>query len=205
MGADSIISIHISSHLSGTYRAALLAKEMLPEADIEVIDSEMASAALGVVVLEAARAAQSGASKAETMEIVKDLLTRVSVFFMVDTLKYLEKGGRIGKAQAFLGTMLNIKPILTLEEGVIVPAAKARGRTKGMDQLLNRLEGKVGSGSLQLLTVFDAVNPEGKEVLTKKVRERWDVKELLSFEVGPVIGTHVGPGTLAIVGIRPRG
>jgi len=202
-GIDTIVSIHISAHLSGTYRSAEVAKSMLPEADIEVIDSRQASTVLGVVVLEAARAARAGKSKEEIIDLVNRLIEKIRVFFMVNTLEYLQKGGRIGKAQAFLGSMLNIKPILTLENGIIVPAAKARGRAKGMEQLLTKMEASIGTGGQRIMAIMHAANPEGMEELQKKAGEKWQPREFVIADIGPVIGTHVGPGTLALIGICP--
>ncbi|HHY36751.1 MAG TPA: DegV family protein [Firmicutes bacterium] len=202
-GVDTIISIHISAQLSGTHHSAEVAKAMLPEADIEVIDSWQASTVLGVLVLEAARAARAGKSKEEILDLVRRLRERIRVFFMVDTLEYLQKGGRIGKAQAFLGSMLNIKPILTLEKGVIVPAAKVRGRAKAMEQLLAKMEAAIGTGRQRLMAMMHAANPEGMAELEEKARERWQPQEIIISTVGPVIGTHVGPGTLALIGIIP--
>lgn len=123
---DSIVSIHISREMSGTYQSAIMAASMLPELDIEVIDSRLVSMGLGVVVLEAARAARDGASKDEVIAIVKKMMSSVSVLFCVDTLYYLEKNGRIGKAQSFLGTILHIKPILGLSKEELFKATKVR-------------------------------------------------------------------------------
>lgn len=202
-GNHSIISIHISAQLSGTHHSAVIAASMLPEADIEVVDSEVASTIHGLIVIQAARAAQAGKSKAEILRLIQELKKKVTAFFMVDTLEYLVKGGRIGKAQAILGTMLNIKPILTIEDGVIAPVAKARGRVKGMEEILHRLEAEIGSQQQSIMVIMHADNREGMEKLKAKVQERWQPQELLISDVGPVIGTHVGPGTLCLIGVKP--
>ncbi len=202
-GKNTIISIHISAHLSGTHRSAIVAKSMLPKADIEIVDSKQASTVLGLIVLEAARAAKSGKTKGEVLSLVNEMVEKIRVFFMVDSLKYLEKGGRIGKAQAVLGSMLNIKPILTLEEGIIVPAAKTRGRAKGIEQLLTRIQTNIGTGEQSLMGIMHAVEYDGMENLKNKVKDKWQPQELIVSDIGPVIGTHVGPGTLALIGLKP--
>ena len=202
-GKNTIISIHISAHLSGTHRSAIVAKSMLPKADIEIVDSKQASTVLGLIVLEAARAAKSGKTKGEVLSLVNEMVEKIRVFFMVDSLKYLEKGGRIGKAQAVLGSMLNIKPILTLEEGIIVPAAKTRGRAKGIEQLLTRMQTNIGTGEQSLMGIMHAVEYDGMENLKNKVKDKWQPQELIVSDIGPVIGTHVGPGTLALIGLKP--
>ncbi|NLJ32976.1 MAG: DegV family protein [Firmicutes bacterium] len=202
MGGSTIISIHISAHLSGTYRSATVAKSMLPEADIEVIDSKQASTVLGLIVLEAARAAKSGKTKEEILALIGEMVEKIKVFFMVDSLEYLEKGGRIGKAQAILGSMLNIKPILTLEEGIIVPAAKTRGRAKGMEQLLLKMKSEIGTGKQARMAIMHAIEYDGMETLRDRVRNKWQPEELIVSDIGPVIGTHVGPGTIALIGLK---
>lgn len=202
-GKDTIISIHISAHLSGTHRSAIVAKSMLPGADIELVDSQQASTVLGLIVLEAARAAKAGKTKGEILTLVNEMMAKIRVFFMVDSLEYLEKGGRIGKAQAVLGSLLNIKPILTLEEGIIVPAAKTRGRAKGIEQLLSRMQTNIGTGEQSLMGIMHAVEYDGMVNLKNKVRDKWRPLELVVSDIGPVIGTHVGPGTIALIGLKP--
>lgn len=131
-GGGSIISIHLSSTLSGTCQSARTAREMLPEADIDVIDSKSASMGLGLIVLEAARAAGDGKTKKEILGLVNKMISSAQVYFVVDTLEYLARGGRIGKAQALLGTILSIKPLLCLKEGLVEPLEKIRGKSRAI-------------------------------------------------------------------------
>ena len=201
-GDHSIISIHLSAKLSGTHHSAEMAKRMLPDSDIEVIDSKLASTAYGIIVLEAAKAAANGKNKDEIVSLIEDLLDRVSVMFVVDTLEYLKKGGRIGKAQALLGTMLNIKPILTLEAGEIMPLTKARGRKKAISELIQKMQEKIGSEKQTLMGIMHASDPQGAEMVKGEITKVWSPDSMVESMVGPVIGTHTGPGTLAIIGIK---
>ena len=134
--ADGIVSIHISSKLSGTCNSALQAKEMVSaECPVEVVDSEMVSMGLGLLAIEAATIANSGKSLQQVVEEVKQSIRSTHLWALFDTLKYLALGGRIGKAKALVGTILNIKPILAVKEGEMVPASQARTRAKGIGML----------------------------------------------------------------------
>ncbi len=200
---QEIVSVHISAALSGTYQSAVMAQSMVPEARVSVVDSQGASMAHGLQVVEAARAAREGKSREELVELLEDRRKRMRVFFVVDTLEYLEKGGRIGKAQALLGSMLNIKPILYLEQGVVTSAGKARGRAKAWRQMLDLLQQEIGEGPQPLMTMVHAENRQGLELLEEEVRKRWAIEELLVSTIGPVVGTHTGPGTLAVAAYAP--
>ena len=133
---SAVISIHISSHMSGTIQSARLAASMLENSDITVIDSKLVAYALGCVVVAAAKAAKAGKSKAEILELIQLMIEEVNTYFIVDTLEYLAKNGRIGKATSFLGSMLNIKPVLTIEDGLITPFEKVRSKSKAIDLLI---------------------------------------------------------------------
>lgn len=194
----SIISIHISSVMSGTVQSAKMAKEMLPGADIEIIDSRVTSMGLGLVVLEAARAAAGGKSKTEILALIENILSKIQVFFIVDTLEYLARGGRIGKAQAFLGTILNIKPLLYLKEGTIFPYEKVRGKAKAIERLVQVAEEMTGGQKIKCSIVHGA-NPGGMEQLRQKLIERVDCEEIVISKLGSVVGTHTGPGVVGIV------
>lgn len=194
----SIISIHISSAMSGTCQSARLGKDMVPDADIEVIDSQSVSMGLGMLVLTAARAARAGKSKPEILEIVQRLMPKINVFFIVDTLDYLVRGGRIGKAQAFLGTILNIKPLLCLKEGIVHPYEKVRGRTKAMDRLIQTVEEKAGGKFIKCALVHSN-NPAGIKQLRQKIMAKLNCDEPIISNLGAVVGTHGGPGLLGVV------
>ncbi|MDX9872280.1 MAG: DegV family protein, partial [Clostridia bacterium] len=134
---STVISMHISSKMSGTIQSAMLAKKNLPDRDIRVIDSGKVTMALGLGVLVGARAAQAGRSADEVEALVQEMFNhKIKIYFMVDTFENLQKGGRIGKAAALLGTLLNIKPILTVEDGLVAPFEKVRGKTKAVERLV---------------------------------------------------------------------
>ncbi|MFZ5646618.1 MAG: DegV family protein [Bacillota bacterium] len=195
---DEIISIHISAHLSGTVQSANLARTMLKYDSLEVIDSGLASAALGLVVLNAARAVEAGKSKEQVMALVDDMKREMEVYFMVDSLEYLQRGGRIGKAQAFLGTLLNVKPILMLEGGLICPFEKVRGRSKALGRLLSIMKEKFGeNGSVQCWAVHGDFH-EGMEEVKRGLVENFNYTEILTGRLGPVVGTHTGPGLVGL-------
>lgn len=198
--ADSIISIHISSKQSGTYQSALVAKDMLPDLDIEVIDSNATCLTLGLMVLAAAEAAQQGKSKQEIVKMVKRLASddNTRVIFVVETLEYLHKNGRIGKASAFLGTMLNLKPILTYEDGVVAPAEKVRGKGKALDRLIAMMEEYGGDVKDLKVALSHGARPEEFEKVKQKIMETYGIDGIIDGEIGPVTGSHAGPGLIAV-------
>jgi DegV family protein with EDD domain len=192
-----IFSIHISSKLSGTINSALTARDEFPEAQIEVVD--WLSYGMGLLVTAAARAAEEGKGLPEIKTKIERLAPHVSIVAMLDTLKYAWKGGRIGAGKALLGSLLNIKPILALENAEAKPLARARNRAKGVEYMLKLLEKRVGRGnSIHHGVVFHAGVPEEALALEKEVRARCNCTELDLIELGPVFGTHTGPGTLGI-------
>ncbi|MDD3653504.1 MAG: DegV family protein [Desulfotomaculaceae bacterium] len=193
----SIISIHISSAMSGTCQSARMGKDMVPDADIEVIDSRSVSMGLGQLVLAVACAACAGRSKQELLEIVQRLIPKMNVFFFVDSLDYLARGGRIGKAQAFLGTILNIKPLLFLKDGIVHPYEKIRGRTKAMNRLIQVVGEKTGGKPIKCSLVHSN-DPEGIKQLRQKIMAKLNCDEPIISTLGAVVGTHSGPGTLGV-------
>ncbi len=197
---DSIISIHISDKLSGTCQSANMAKDMLQDYDIEVINSKITTMGLGYVAIEAARAAKAGKSKAEVLEIINKALEGMNILFLVDTLEYLQKNGRIGKASAFLGGMLNVKPILALnDEGAVVPVEKVRGNAKARERLVELLKDRIPAGKAIKGTVIHGDALETAEKLAEVLKEKFAVKELIIAPVGAVIGSHTGPGLLGLL------
>lgn len=198
-----IISIHISSGMSGTYQSALLAKTMLEEdlgvdVDITVIDSLCATYGFGLQVVLAARLARDGASAEEIRNEVERVGRSRRLYFLVDTLEYLQKGGRIRNAAAIIGTLLNIKPILSVdEEGVIYPVDKMRGRKKAVSRVIELFKNDFGDHKDINVAVCDAVNPEGAEEIIQLLSEHFTLHEVVRTSIGAVVGTHVGPGTVA--------
>ncbi|NLT95214.1 MAG: DegV family protein [Clostridia bacterium] len=199
-GVEEIFSIHISKELSGTYQSAVLAKSMVEEKDLKitVIDSQLVCMGLGLVVLNAAQAAKENKSSEEIAMIISKVQKEMNTFFVVDTLDYLQKGGRIGKASSLLGTLLNIKPILTIKEGQVHAYDKIRGRGKALDKLIEIAEQKSGSQRIQCAIVH-ANSLETALKLREKVASRLNCTEIIISNIGAVVGTHVGPGTIAFL------
>jgi len=198
LSAKSIISIHLSSLMSGTCQSAQIAGEMVPGADIEVVDSESVSMGLGLIVLEAARAAAEGRTKGEILKIISDLKARMQVYFIVDSLEYLARGGRIGRATAFLGTILNIKPLLYLSEGQVQPYEKIRGKTKAIERLAQIVEEKAAGQKIKC-SILHGMDPDGMEKFCQRIKARLPYAEPIISKVGAVVGTHAGPGVVGMV------
>jgi DegV family protein with EDD domain len=196
-----VLAITISSRLSGTYDSALQAKNSLHTKTIEVIDSLAASMALGFQVLSVARAASEGATLAECKTLAARARENSGVLFVLNTLEYLHKGGRIGGAAAFFGTMLNLKPILELRDGKIEAVDKVRTQAKAIDRMLEIFESKVQKRSPVRLAGLYADTPEEAEALLERARQKFNisiVNDAITSEVSPVLGTHTGPGCLGI-------
>ena len=197
-GADGIVSIHLSAKLSGTCSSALQAKEMVgKKCPVEIVDSEVLSMALGLIVLAAAEAAKAGKSIDEVVAEVRQAVSEIHLLALLDTLEYLQKGGRIGKAKALLGSILNVKPILTLREGEVVPAGQVRTRTKGIDRLFEFVE---GMANIKQLAVVHSTTPDEAQALAERLGVIFDKEKIIMSRLGPVLGTHIGPRAL-IVGV----
>ncbi|MCM3713154.1 DegV family protein [Halalkalibacter oceani] len=194
-----ILSIHLSSKLSGTYQAATIAAQsMEAEQAITVVDSKKASYAIGIIVVEIAKMVKAGKTKEECLARLEQLLEDTTVLFLVDTLDYLQKNGRIGKASALLGSMLKIKPILSLTaEGEVYSSEKARGQKKAVSRLIELLKDKYGSAPVHL-GISHAINPSLANEMEEKLKQEFQVESTVTTVIGAVIGAHVGPGTIAI-------
>lgn len=193
-----IVSIHISSLMSGTIQSAQLAKSMLGHPGLEVIDPQAVSVHLGMMVLAAARAAQAGLSRTEVVAVVKRIMAEHQIYFMVETLEYLQRGGRIGKGAAFLGTILNIKPVLTIREGMIHPHEKIRGRKKAIARLVQLVQDHYRDAGPLFTFLTHGNDPQGLATLEQLVREKLDCQDMLQAQMGAVVGTHVGPDIVGI-------
>lgn len=194
---DVILSYHISSRLSGTHQSAMLAARQVEECRVEVIDTRSASLGLGLIAATAARDAQEGREVEEILARSRELIGAARILFVVDTLEFLEKNGRIGKAQALIGGLLSVKPILTLEDGVVTPVEKVRGKAKAIARLIERAV--EGAGKVTMGGVVHAAAAEEAESLRSELERRLDVERLYAAELGPTVGTHTGPGTLGVV------
>lgn len=198
---DSIVSIHLSSELSGTYQSAVMASQMVSEKgiDVAVVDSRMASTMFGAQVVAAAKAARAGRSKEEILQLLERAKTDVKVVFIVDTLEYLHKNGRIGKAASLVGGLLKIKPVLTISDGLVAPLEKLRGGSRVLSRMIELVSEDVSPGDPQIIYILNADCPERAAELELKLRSSITIQSLMHTSIGPVIGTHTGPGTLAIV------
>lgn len=196
-----ILSVHISSKLSGTIDSALQARDMLPGAKIEVVDSATSAMALGFPVLLAARAATNGATLKDCKTLAEKGIRNSGAMFVVDTLEFLHRGGRIGGAAALVGTAFKIKPILEVQDGKIEPVEKVRTLSKAIDRLLELLQSRVDHRTPLRIAALHANSPEQAQLLLERACDCFhvtDISEAVVSEVSPVIGTHVGPGTLAL-------
>jgi DegV family protein with EDD domain len=194
-----ILAVLISEKLSGTISSANQAKQTIGDnAPIEIMDSYTTAMAMGFQVLEAAKAADEGADLAECMAIIEDARTRCGVYLTVETLEFLHRGGRIGGASRFLGTALNIKPIMKVEDGKIAAVERVRTRRKALARLLDLVAEDVGDAPVSLSSL-NANAVEDAQNLLNEAKDRFEVVQTNISNVSPVIGTHVGPGTVGIV------
>jgi DegV family protein with EDD domain len=196
--SKKIISIHISSEMSGTYNAALLARDMTPGVEVEVIDSRLTSIALGLVVLEAARVAKTTNSKEKILYHLNRLIPKVRTLFTVSTLEFLHKGGRIGGARKFFGEMLGIKPILGIEGGKIVPVTKVRGKEQLLDKIIELMRRDVKNEERIKIGVVHAGRLDLGEKVKERLQNTFNCSELIMSTIGSIIGAHVGPGAWGV-------
>ena len=198
-GADGIVSIHITGKLSGTCNSALMAKDMMEGGcPIEVVDSEMLSMSVGLIAIAAAQMAKAGESMDKIVEAAKQAIPKTYLFFLLDTLEYLKRGGRIGKAKALLGSILSVKPMLTIKDGELVPAGQARTRAKGMDKLFEFVK---EVADIQDLAVVYNTTPDEAQALVERLGSVFDKGKIRIARVGPGLGAHGGPGAM-LVAIR---
>ncbi|NCC81049.1 MAG: DegV family protein [Clostridia bacterium] len=199
-GYDSIISIHISDKLSGTRQSATIAGSELSEkiTNLSTVDSMQVTVGIGLVVKIAAESAAQNKSYDEVLADTKQAVENVKLYALVDTLKYLEKGGRIGKARAIAGSLLNIKPILTMNNGEIVDKDKVRTRKKGIAEIVDLAKKfKDTNGTIRYAISHSMALDEAKKLEETLLAEVGVKSEFIS-EVGSVVGTHIGPGALFI-------
>ncbi|RPI91309.1 MAG: DegV family protein [Chloroflexi bacterium] len=195
-----VLGIFLSSKISGTIQSAIQARDMLPNAKdkIAIVDSLWTTMALGWPVLTAARAAHAGENLNECQKVAENACAHTGVLFVVETLEFMRRGGRIGGAQAFLGTALNIKPVLEMRNGQIEPVEKVRTKQKAIqcavDVIVERLKGKA---SIRLAATH-ANDETGASALLKAATTQLDPVETFCSPLSPVIGTHTGPGTVAL-------
>ena len=200
---DEILVITLSSKLSGTYESALNARSLVEkECRIEVIDSLTVAMGLGLIVIAAAKAAQAGAKLDEVADLVRRAMPRSHLVAYFDTLKYLAKGGRIGKAQGLLGAMLSVKPILAVKDGEMSPLTRLRSRTAGMDYLYNFV---AGFPHIEELAVEHATTPDDADRLVERLSSVFPKERIYRSTISPVVGTHAGPGAMAVTVLEAEG
>ncbi|HVB24197.1 MAG TPA: DegV family protein [Ktedonobacteraceae bacterium] len=196
-GADSILSIHVSAKLSGTYQSARTGRDSLPDdlrkIPIEIVDSETVSMGMGYAVMQAAKEAQQGDSLEEIQTRLRSRLSRTQILFVLDTLEYLKRGGRVGSAKAFLGNMLSVKPILAIKNGMVVGLEQPRTRSRAnarIAQLLGEM------GQFEQLGIVESEAEAGQQ-LASALKEVYP-HEIPTYKLGAAVGTYAGPGTAGV-------
>ncbi len=191
-----VLAITISSKLSATYKAAVDARELVGgNCRVEVIDSLLAIGGLGLVVIAAAKAAKAGASLEEVKRVVYDSMKRVDLRIAFDTLEYLQRGGRIGRAQAFLGSALKLNPILSLKDGITVGVTRVRCRAKALEHLRDFVFSFL---DLEELAIEDAMTPDEADMLARELSTKFPRERIRWLKISPVVGTHVGPRVIGV-------
>ena len=191
---DSILSLHISSKLSATYNSALQAQKEIGNENIKVIDSMNGTLGLGAIVHHIADLNQKGESFENLVKEAEKIIPNAIFMGLVPTLEYLAKGGRIGKARAFMGSLLKIKPILSAVDGEIQSVGKARTLIKGMDFIVDEMKNR----KISKLFIVHANHEERANLLKEKTKDIVDPKDVIIAEFGPVVGTHLGPGAFGV-------
>jgi len=201
--ADGIVSVHISEKLSGTMNSARLASQQAnADCPIEVVDTFQVSMGVGICAMEAAEVANSGGNMNQVILAARNAVTRSQCFFMLETLEFLQKGGRIGKAQALIGNLLKIRPMLMLQEGEVHPLGRERTRRKGIAKLVDTVEELAPISGLAVMysTALDEAQPLAQNISKFMIEGR----EPMMLQIGPVIGTYAGPDTLGIALISAK-
>ena len=194
-GATEILSIHISDKLSGTLESARQACEGLEGVRVELVDSRFTTLALGMGVLTAAAAVEDGATLAEAKRAAEEQFTRTHCFFMVDTLEYLQRGGRIGRASKIVGSLLKVKPLLALQDGEVVPVGRVRTKPKALEALLAKA---AEHRPIEQTMAAYATDSEDFRYVAKRLDGIAQDAPMVLGRIGPVIGVHAGPGLIAI-------
>ena len=196
---NEIISIHLSNKLSGTYNAALLAKEaMTKDCRIEVVDSKSVSMGTGLTVIAAAKAVRDGVTFKEAMDIIHRNISRMHLLAFLQTLEYLERGGRLGKGKALLGTLLHVKPLITVQDGEVQPFGRARTTRGALQRLYDFVNALLHIRGLSIM--YTTVSKE-VEILAKLLAPLFPQDRIIVTQVGSTLGTHTGPGTLAVAAL----
>ncbi len=194
--AEAIVSIHISSKLSGTLNSAFQAKNMLAsKCPVEIIDSQTITVELGSIVIAAAKAAQEGKSLQQVLEATKEAMNNAHSLVLLDTLKYLRLGGRIGKGKALLGSVLNVKPMISIKGGEVVPVGQVRSRSKGIERLVNSVK---DATNIQDLAVAYSTTLEDAQAISSRIAPMFTTGKIRLARLGTTLGVHLGPGTIIV-------
>lgn len=193
-----VLAVVVGDQLSGSYQSAVQAKEMFPEATIEVFNSETVAMALGFQVVAAARAAEAGGSLEAALDAARLAKDRTGLLILVDTLEFLHRGGRIGGAAHLLGTALNLKPLLEIRDGHIEPLERIRTKRKALSRLLDMLESRVQGRRPLRVTIHHTGAEEDATKLEAAVRDRFAPDEMFNTIIPPAVGVHAGPGAIAV-------
>ncbi len=200
--ADGIISIHITSILSGTYNSAVQGKKMVGDrCPIEIVDSQTVSIAVGLTVIQASKMAKSGMSLQQIVEELGKIIPNVHLLILFDTMKYLVKGGRVGKASGLVGSVLSVKPLLTVRDGELMPSGRVRARSKGVDRLLDFVK---NATEIQDLAILYSTTPDEAQALIERTSSIFPKERTILARLGPGLGVHGGPGILAVA-LREKG
>ena len=194
---DGIVTLTLTGALGAAYTSAVNAKELIKDVPIEIVDTRTAMMAQGFIVLEAAKVASAGGSMEDIITTAKNMLPKVHIFWAMDTLEYLRRGGRVSLPQAVLASWLRVKPITGIIEGKVEPLARVRSKAKVMEKLLELMDEWITATPLHV-SVLHGDAPQEAEKLEQQVFSRYKPLEMIRSEVTPVIGTHTGPGTLGL-------
>jgi len=193
---DEIVSIQVTSKLSGTYNSALQGRELVTgSCRIEVVDSLSTSMGLGLIAMAAARLAEAGESLPAVMEEIRQAIPSIRVLGVFDTLKYLFRSGRLGKAKALLGSVLNVKPLITMRDGELFPAGQVRTRSKGIERLFDFVKNAL---DIQELAIVYSTTPDEAGSLKERIASIFDRERIHIARLGPALGVHGGPGALLL-------
>lgn len=205
---DSVIYISFSSALSGTYDTSVLMKEKVKDEynnlDLDIVDGKAATTGHGLIVYEAAKLAKEGKTKEEILNSINNCVNNIEHVFTADDIEYLYRGGRVSRSQAILGGLLNIKPILHVLDGKLVPIDKVRGSNKALKTMMDIIENKIGSTDLSTQTIGIGHGDDMQAAIKAKelLSERFGANSFIIETIGTAIGAHSGPGTLAICFIK---
>lgn len=210
MNGDSIIYIGFSSGLSGTYQTSLIAKQLIleeyPDFDLDIVDSKAATSGFGIMVYKAAKMAKEGKTKGEILDMLEFYSEHMEHIFTVDNIEYLFRGGRVTRTQAFVGGLLNIKPVLNVEDGKLIPIEKVRGKNKVLKTMLNIMEERSVGADLkkQIIGISHGDDLESALKLKEIIMDEYGATDFIITIIGGAIGAHSGPGTLAVTFLNKK-